>query len=189
MLPALIRYSKYLSLSNHFTKAKKRNLSQVKRTPKRLTGQTPKKGARMPLAARKGKKRLNSNSLKGRVTPFKGPKAIERFSYLSLILGQQQSLDSSIGISYLGELFEYTTTTKAGESGTLIDTGNTATKAASREVGEYLEIAGKRLLARFAHIPGAPSYGLRDRRRGVCKKRFDILIPTNQESVPGTEYG
>ena len=45
MLPALIRYSKYLSLSNHFTKAKKRNLSQVKRTPKRLTGQTPKKGA------------------------------------------------------------------------------------------------------------------------------------------------
>lgn len=89
----------------------------------------------------------------------------------------------------MGELFEYTTTTKAGESGTLIDTGNTATKAASREVGEYLEIAGKRLLARFAHIPGAPSYGLRDRRRGVCKKRFDILIPTNQESVPGTEYG
>ena len=65
----------------------------------------------MPLAARKGKKILNSNSLKGRVTPFKGPKAIERFSYLSLILGQQQSLDSSIGISYLGELFEYTTTT------------------------------------------------------------------------------
>jgi hypothetical protein len=41
----------------------------------------------MPLAARKGKKILNSNSLKGRVTPFKGPKAIERFSYLSLILG------------------------------------------------------------------------------------------------------
>ena len=34
----------------------------------------------------------------------------------------------------LGELLEYTTTTKAGESGTLIDTGNTATKAASREV-------------------------------------------------------
>jgi hypothetical protein len=57
----------------------------------------------------------------------------------------------------LGELFEYTTETKAGESRTketdLIDTGNTATKAASREVGEYLEIAGKRLLARFAHIP------------------------------------
>ena len=52
-------------------------------------------------------------------------------------------------------------------------------KAASR-VGEYLEIAGKRLLARFAHIPGAPSYGLRDRRRGVCKKRFDILIPCSR---------
>ena len=76
----------------------------------------------------------------------------------------------------MGEFFEYIIMMKVGESGIFIDIGNIVMKVVLREVGEYLEIVGKRFLVRFVYIFGVFLYGLRDRRRGVCKKRFDIFI-------------